>query len=442
MKKPEKPPVIKRGSSYARIMDELIAIKKFNEFFEIDETEYPYWEGWKYKTKNWNIEPEKIWSCAKSHRLGGRRISFSDLTGFQFTLNSPVIIQQYLHELDMNLGGNMQSDGIIPHEEKDRYLINSIMEEAIASSQLEGAVTTRKVAKDMLEKERKPHTKSELMIINNYEVMRWITLNKKIKLTPEVLLQIHSLITRDTLKDKKEEGNFRENDNVTVNEDITGEVYYIPPSYKHLPHLIENLCDFANDEEKGQFFIHPISKAIILHFLIGYIHPFSDGNGRTARAIFYWYLIRKGYWLIEYMSVSRIILQAKSQYAKAYLYTEYDDNDLTYFVIYNLKALITALHDLKKYIHKKTQEKKHTLSLIKNNGFNDRQIVLIKDILSDKDQYFTVKQVESRFNVSNQTARNDLMYLIQKGILIQKKSGKKAQFFVADNYDKKLMLQK
>src|SRR5260221_12066996 len=114
--------------------------------------------------------------------------------------------------------------------------------------------------------------------------------------------------------------------------------------------LMEEFCLFANDSKNENFFLHPIAKAIILHFLIGYIHPFSDGNGRTARALFYWYLIKKGYWLIEYMSVSRIILSSKAQYARAYQYTELDHNDCTYFILYNLKCIGRALEELKAYI--------------------------------------------------------------------------------------------
>lgn len=442
MKKPEKPPQTGEKPTYSEIMDELIKVGRFYDFFRIDDTEYPYWEEWKYKIKKWGIKAEKIWSCAKSHRRGSRKIYLSILPGFSFSLNTPPVIQEYLHIMDMNLGGNLQGESIIPPEEKDRYLISSIMEEAIASSQLEGAATTRKVAREMLEKDRKPQNRSERMIMNNYDTMRWIVKNKDQKLTPEILLAIHSLITKETLEIKEEEGSFRDNDEITINEDITNEVFYIPPSHKHIQQLVKDFCKFANDEDKDNIFIHPVVKGIILHFLIGYIHPFTDGNGRTARAIFYWYLIKKGYWLVEYMSISRIILKAKSQYARAYLHTEYDDNDLTYFIIYNIKSIREALDDLKKYIHKKTVEKKNILSLIRDMDFNDRQVVLIKDILQDKNQYFTVKQIESRFNVSNQTARNDLTSLVEKGILASKAAGKRAQFFATPNFENKLNVRK
>jgi Fic family protein len=66
--------------------------------------------------------------------------------------------------------------------------------------------------------------------------------------------------------------------------------------------------------------------------MIGWIHPFTDGNGRTARAIFYWYMLKKGYWL-ENLSISRIIKDTlKLNMKKSILYSEADGNDLGYFI--------------------------------------------------------------------------------------------------------------
>ena len=440
MKKPEKPPMVKEKPSYSVILDELIQDGKFRNFFQIEDTEYPYWEEWKYKSKSWGISSDKIWSAAKSNRLGKKTIHFSRLPGFNFYFNTPSVIQKYLHELDLNLGGSIQSESLIPAQEKDRYLVNSLMEEAIASSQIEGAVTTRKVAKEMLEKSQQPKTKSEQMILNNYNTMKWIVENKNMEMSMDFLLNIHKIITTETLYNHDDEGSLRKNDDIKIL-DETNEIFYTPPEEKHLLELIDAFILFANDKNQDHVFIHPLIKGIILHFLIGYIHPFVDGNGRTARAIFYWYLIRKDYWLIEYMSVSRIILKAKAKYARAYLHTEYDDNDLTYFILYNIKCISVALDELRLYIQKKSEEKKQVLSLIKNTDFNERQIVLIKDILNDKTEYFTVKQIEQRFNVSNQTARNDLTDMVKKNILISKATGKKMRFFASVNFEKYLKIK-
>lgn len=438
MKKPEVPEYIDGKFEYGQILSELIRIGKFSDFFKIDDTEYPYYEKWKYKTKDWNIESEKVWSAVKSNRRNKKLISITSDLNYQFSFTTPSIIQEYLHEFDLNLGGNLHGISIIPEQDKNSYLISSIMEEAIASSQIEGAVTTRKVAKEMLEKKQSPVNKSEQMILNNYNTMKWIVENKNIELDEEVLLQIHKLITFDTLENPEYEGSFRNNNNVKVLDEVN-EIFYTPPNSEKIDALIKQFILIANDKNNQDGFIHPILKGIMLHFLVGYIHPFVDGNGRTARALFYWYLIKKGYWLIEYMSVSRIILKAKAQYARAYLHTEYDDNDLTYFFIYNLKCIAEALNELKQYIDRKVKEKNEALNLLKNHNFNERQIAVLRDLLKDSTQYFTAHQIEIKFGVSNQTARTDLLKLVEAKLLLQRNMGKKMTFFAVENFDKKLL---
>jgi Fic family protein len=348
-------------------------------------------------------------------------------------------MQQKLHELDLSLGGNLDASDIIPSEEKQRYLISSLMEEAIASSQLEGAATTRKVAKEMLESNRKPRNVSEEMIVNNYAAMQWIVDNKNTRITEEAILQIHRIITNNTLSDKQKEGTFRTTDDIRIIDVQTGAVLHPPPPPEDLRHLMNELCKFVNDIEKEDFFLHPISKAIIIHFLIGYIHPFADGNGRTGRALFYWYLIRKGYWLIEYMSVSRIILGSKARYARAYQHTEKDQNDLTYFILYNLKCIENSLSELKRYIERKNLEKRDILKLLRHTDYNERQIALIQEIINHKKSVFSVTEVQNKFGISNQTARADLSDLSSRGILETRKSGKKIQFLLAEGGEKKII---
>jgi len=438
MRKIERPPFIGATKDFEEILDELIAKKMFPVATEIDESSYPYWEKWKYLSGEWGLDPKRVWKVIKKKRsISHRTVNFHSGGRFTLRINTPSIMQQQLHELDLSLGGNLDASDIIPSEEKQRYLISSLMEEAIASSQLEGAATTRRLAKQMLESNRKPRNTGEQMIVNNYVAMQWIVQNKKTPITESSICQLHRLITKDTLADKQEEGAFRATDDVRIVDVQTGEVLHTPPRSEDLGQLMQAFCIFMNDGQKEEFFLHPISKAIILHFLIGYIHPFADG--RTARALFYWYLIRKGYWLMEYMSVSRIILGSKAQYARAYQHTEKDENDLTYFVLYNLRCIQRSLEELKKYIARKNREKKSVLTLLRNTDYNERQIVLIEEILNEKKTVFTVTEVQHKFGVANQTARTDLEYLISRGILVARKSGRKVQFVLAEEGENKIM---
>ncbi|OQP57185.1 hypothetical protein A3860_11525 [Niastella vici] len=437
MKVPQRPPYTGKFD-YREILDDLVEKGKFQAFHDLIQNEYYYWDKWKYIAQDWKYDSKKLWYAVKANRLSHNVLKPFGTDGLSFEIRVPAIIQQYLHEFDLNLVGPLQRDNIIPSQERDRYLISSLMEEAIASSQLEGAATSRKVAKEMLENNRKPQNHSEQMILNNYLAMKWIVEHAQENLTLSNLRQLHRILTEKTLSNESESGAFRQDNEIKVVDTQTGDILHSPPSFEQLDTLMERFCHFANDKDKTPFFIHPIYKAIILHFLIGYIHPFVDGNGRTARTIFYWHLLKKDYWLIEYLSVSRIILSSKSQYAKAYLHTEFDSNDLTYFAIYNLHCIHRALDDLKKYIERKRSEKHQVIAMLRNTAFNDRQIAIIQDIIQDGTSVFSVQQMENRFNVSNQTARNDLNELVEKKILQTRKSGHKIQFLAAKDYLKQL----
>ena len=322
-------------------------------------------------------------------------------------------MQEILHNIDMNFGGVLASSSIIPDKNKQYYLLSSIMEEAIASSQMEGASTTRKVAKEMLRKQAKPKDKSQQMILNNYNTIRYLSAHKNQGLTPELLLDIHKQITENTLDNPEDEGRFRTDDNIHVMNVMTGEIAHEPPSYKLLEDSIIQLCIFINEDKT---FIHPIIKAIILHFMISYLHPFVDGNGRTARSLFYWYMLKKGYWLTEYLSISRIIYKSKNQYEKAFLYTEHDELDLGYFVNYNLKVFNEAFNELKLYLERKAQENAALLEY-RIPGLNERQIQIIKIYAEKPASMFTSKELETRFNVSVKTIRSDLEGLVSVGLM-------------------------
>ena len=267
------------------------------------------------------------------------------------------------------------------------------------------------------------------MIYNNYNSIRFIVEHKEDPLTPELLLSVHSLMTYKTLEDSRDEGRFRTDDGVVVENAITHETVHTPPTYGDIPQFVEELCAFFNGNGT-EGFIHPIIKAVIIHFMVSYVHPFVDGNGRTARALFYWYMLRNGYWLTEYLSVSRIIYRSKAGYEKSYLYTEADDNDMGYFIAYNLRVLDLAFRELKLYIERKIKQKKNTISYLKSEGINRRQASILSLVANDPDAILTVKEVQNRFSVSHPTAKADLQELVEKGFLDKIPVNKKMSNYV------------
>jgi Fic family protein len=312
------------------------------------------------------------------------------------------------------------------------------MEEAIFSSQMEGAATTRKVAKDMLRRKMAPKDKSQQMIVNNYQTIRFIVDNKETPFTPELVFRIHYLMTEKTLENPDDAGRLRSNDDVVVADGITNEVVHTPPPFKELPEFIKDLCRYFN-ETNAKVFVHPIIRGIIIHFMIAYMHPFVDGNGRTARALFYWYMLKQGYWLMEYMSVSRVIANSKKSYEKAYQYVESDSMDLGYFIIYNLKVLDKAFKQLQAYIKKKQDEKVLANTFLQLGNINERQAQIIRMYIDNPNEVLTVKDVQAKFLITPTTAKSDLIALVQRGLLNEISFNKvKKGYTKGENFDESI----
>ena len=417
------------------------------------ENEYLYWDKIKHlKDKNLNdfinfegikahfkeLKPgEILWNAIKRKRDSRKIRMFlwcSEHNNITYNYNINIPLQQKLHYLDFNFGAGLQKEQLLSELEKQQYLNNALMEEAVFSSMIEGATTTRVKAKEMLRKNKKPKTHSEQMILNNYNTIQYISKHKEDNITVNKLYELHRLVTENTL-DEDRVGVFRNSNDVNVVNELTGEVVHTPPDFNKLEGLMNSFVSFFNNNPKEDF-IHPIVKASILHFLIGYIHPFVDGNGRTARAIFYWYLLKNGYWLTEYLSISRVIMKTKTQYEKAYLYTEIDDMDATYFIHYQVKVLIRAFEDLKEYVAKKKKEETKLLKFLRLGDINERQAEILYKIEKKPNTFFTVKEIENSYGVTNQTARTDLEELVFKGFLKKIAINKKSyNYWKGDNFE-------
>lgn len=420
---------------HAAVLSKYVGRKDVIDFVTEANNKYLHWDEFRRRKMPEGADAEVVWLFANLSRQLGMRPFILWRDGPIFRYNITDTISEKLHFFDMKFGGKIESPEVIPSRDKERYLLSSVMEEAIASSRLEGAATTREAAKEMLRSGKKPRTRGEQMVLNNYRTIQRLKELKGRPLSPEILLEIQESMTRDTLDDKKYEGAFRDSDGIVVMDNETGETLYTPPSHKDIPKMVSALCEFAN---KDQPFIHPIIKAGILHFLVGYIHPFVDGNGRTARAIFYWYLISHDYWSMEYLSISRIITQSPSQYKMAYLFAETDENDLTYFILYQLKVLDKAFQALEKHIQKKIQENAILYDLSKIEEINERQSYILKEFLVNPRRTMTIEEHMTMFGIVYQTARNDLLGLAEKGFVEKRKSGNKFLFFAVKDLEQRI----
>jgi len=411
------------------------------------EGKYRHWDTLRHVTAPDGLTPEEWWLGVKLarrqlyHRLPLRA---KDGKPLKCALVDPA--HRMLHYITKNASGAIQVDEVVTDANtRDTYIVKALIEEAITSSQLEGAATTRAVAKDMLQRGRKPRDRSEQMIYNNYLAMQFIRSIRDAPLRPSIVLELHRMLTEGTLDDPSAAGRLRRDDQDIVVEDPFGARLYTPPKASTLEARLEALCVFANshrEEDKGAF-IHPVIRAIMLHFMTGYDHPFVDGNGRTARALFYWSLAVQGYWLSEFISISSILKKAPARYGEAFLYVETDENDVTYFILSQLRVIERAIRTLHEYLAAETEQIQETESLLRRSPvvsatFNYRQLALLNHAMKHPGFSYTFRSHRGAHRVAYQTARTDLLALEQHGLLERLVRGRTFVFVAPDDLKRRV----
>lgn len=401
----------------------------------ISEKEYLYWDRVKHKEPSPSgISKEVLWSIAKVFReQKSAKSVIKDTTGKHFTWSKLDYFEEFFHKIDLNTGGEINIAGSdVKKIEKQKLITRGIIEEAIASSQLEGAVTSRKAAKIMIQEGRKPKNESEQMVLNNYLSLKEIEEKYKDEpMTSELFFELHNLTTKNTLDSSGEAPRMRKKgEPIYVKDEATGNIYHEGPDITFVKKELERLVDFANNDLDEQVFIHPVIKAIMIHFWVGYLHPFTDGNGRLARILFYWYLLKEGYWAFAYLPISKVIKRSPSQYKMAYVYSEQDDNDLTYFIDYNIRKIEIALKDFVSYLKEQSENnlQMKRRSEIKFN-LNTRQIQLLQYLHGDNDARTTLTAHMNINQVAKMTAHKDLKDLVKKNFLTTKKQGKYVYYY-------------
>lgn len=396
---------------------------------------YLHWEEIRYRKPPLGLSKEEWWFGVKMARSQGRRmLPLADLSGLPFSYVLTDEALSLLHQIDRQAAGRSGlAEDVIKSRDSNRYLVSGPMEEAISSSLLEGAATTRREAKDLLHSGRSPRTEAERMVVNNYMTMLLISKNFQGPMTVERVMEVHREVTRGTLKNPEDAGRMlrpgeqRADAGHLPHPDRT---YHLPPPAEELPHRMEALVGFANGVTSGHF-VHPLVRAIAMHFYLAYLHPFVEGNGRTARALFYRSLLRQGYWLAEYLSISRLLLRAPAQYGMAFLYTQTDGADFTYFLLQQLEVLRRSIEELRGYLEAKAAEVRQVERAVRGHSdFNHRQIALLGHALRHPDMSYTIQWQQARHGVTYPTAYNDLLALHDIGLLRRRRAGRQHRYFL------------
>jgi Fic family protein len=393
---------------------------------------YPHWDKVRHLKPPEGLTTEEWWQAIKVARASSLRpLPLTDPEGRPFVWGIPDDVLRLLHYVDQHSSGEIAMPEIVTADEQARrhYLVNSLMEEAIRSSQLEGASTTRPVAKELLRSGRRPKDRSERMIVNNYRAIQFM--REIEELTPGIVLELQRILTEGTLNDPTAAGRLQtpDDERVGVYDNVDGSLIHSPPPADQLEERLEKLCRFANAVDDSGDFLQPVIRSILIHFWLAYDHPFEDGNGRTARALFYWSMGRHGYWLTQYLTISGILGEAPSKYTRSFVLTETDDRDTTYFLLYQLQVIERSIDALHAYLKRKVAEVREVERILKGEeGFNHRQLALLSDAIRRSDRIYTFKNHAASHGVTHETARNDLQQLYERGLLDRHQTGQRYTF--------------
>ncbi len=419
---------------------ELIA-KLIEQASTLADGRYPSWDDLRHRAPPAGLTREQWWLGMRlSRRQESQLVApMLELYPLRFSFVALPVVQRTLHEFDRMNVGDVVLTALGSEDAQTEYRVRQLIEEAISSSEIEGAKpSTREAARQLLREKRSPISRDERMILNNLRAMerlRELHLQKA-SLTIEHLLELHRILGEDALEVEGAEGAFRTAAHDVSIVDVEGNVWHIPPNAAGLEDRVRCLLAFANGEANpattSTDFVHPVVRAIITHFWLGYEHPFRDGNGRIARALYYWCLLRNGYEVAEFLSISGPIDRSPKAYYLAFAETEADDGDLTYFVLHQLGVMRTALDELLLHLKARAagmRERAEQISMF--NELKYRQRSFLEDAVRHPTQEQTIQGYATTFAVSYLTARSDLQYLEQRGLVTQRKAGTQKRYLPA-----------
>jgi len=390
--------------------------------------EYLHWDKLRHLDHPRGFGEREWWLRLKLERVAEMRpLPLIGPDELEFTFCLPDQVLRRLHRIDQRLGDAGGAEAVVSSERQTdrRILVNARMEEAIRSSQLEGALTSRQIAQEMLRSGRGPEDLGERMVANNYRGLQFMREEIGDRLTPEAVLELHRVLTEGTLEDHGAAGRLQtpEEERVAIfyRDDEESPIHRPPPA-ELLPERLQLLCDFANEADEEGPFVPPVARAILVHFWLAYDHPFVDGNGRTARVLFFWVMRNRGYRLAEYLPISRLLREAPARYTRAFLETETDDGDTTYFLLHQLGVIEQAIEDFDAYRKRKIAEQRDVRRLLDDvEDLNGRQVVLLNHAIKHPGHRYTFAGHARSNRVTHETARADLGDLAERGLLVRRR---------------------
>ncbi len=367
---------------------------------------------------------KKDWELAKRNLLVNRKVG-----AIPFFLNS-VEKKFWFFPADSILkkAAELEKAGLRLHRQisdnpnfKKEFVFDSTVEEAITSALYEGANSTRAAAQELIASGQKPKTKDDWMLLNTLEAMKWAKANLHREIDFSLFQDIHQIVTRNTLHgdDANFSGRFR-NDKVFVRS-THGQIKHQGLPWDKVEAALAETSKLISHHER---FFPSVIKGILLHYLTAYIHPFFDGNGRTARTLFYFKSMKNGLDFVELLSLSAYLKNHGRQYEKSFEKVVDNELDMTYFVDFNLNALLKAVDEVDKKVA-------YLLSLRRLKEFSETatisesQIGLLQRLVLQRFRKVDIEEYAKIIDRSREIARQELKQLATWRLLDEAVAGKK-----------------
>ena len=281
------------------------------------------------------------------------------------------------------------------------------------STHIEGTALSLEQAQNILEgkKIKGVNRDDEKELLNYKKAMDFITkyLGKEDPITEGLIRELHRITVKGVRGDKADPGNYRKIQNYVVNS-LTREIIYTPPAPLEVPHLMREFAGWLNKNKD----LSPVLTAGIAQFQLVHIHPFIDGNGRTARLLSTLILYKTDYDFKRLFTISKYYDKNRPAYYKAIQSVRNNAMDMTDWLEYFVIGLQRQMKEIKEK-GEQIIKQDSVLQKIKRLGLNARQEKAIKFLL--RTGAISVGEYQAVTSCIRRTAQRDLEDMRERGII-------------------------
>jgi len=301
----------------------------------------------------------------------------------------------------------------------------AIIRQAHASTSIEGNPLSLEQVSDLAQGRAVMATRRARREVLNYlqtlEHLQELSLGEGIAETQ--VLTIHRRLTKETLDNPKYVGAYRKLQVVVANR-LTREVVFRPPEAKEVPHLMKGLLSWLNAKKTST--LNPVLVAGIVHYEFVRIHPFVDGNGRTARTLATLVLYKRGFDTKRFFALDDYYDSDRPAYYAALKSVKPKTSDLTAWLEYFTEGVAVSVEQVREKVIALSRDRRKRAQA-GQVALTERQIRIV-EFLHDRGR-LTNKELRAMLKVSRQAALKELSKLIRLEV-IQPQGHGRSLFYV------------